>query len=222
MASYEQAKSLLYNSVSRRTLYSIKIHNIGRDGRTNPDKDLTSNEKEYLKLYANRITMPGISVKSMTALGQENMGIMRATPNEVRHGNNQLITQVIENSNFAAQDMMRKLFDQMATNANPRGYNRNIRMKYYDSYVRDITIDKLEFGDGPVKNPDGIAPGSKNDLDFGYKRVGRYTFEKCYVNSIGEFVLDSGAFDDYLSFPVVFAYESFHYDNTIRMNDGRE
>ena len=222
MASYEQAKSLLYNSVSRRTLYSIKIHNVGRDGVTDPDKDLTPTEKDYLKLYATRITMPGVSVKAMTALGQENMGIMRATPNEVRHGNNQLILQVIENSNFGVQDMMRKLFDQMAVNANPIGYDRNIRMRYYNSYVRNITIDKLEHSDGPLKKLQDVATGAKNDLDFGYKRVGRYTFEKCYLTNLGEFVLDAGGFDDYMSYPVTFAYESFHYNNKIVLNDGKD
>ena len=98
MASYEQAKSLLFNSVSRRTLYSIKIHNIGRDGKTDPSKDLTRDEKDYLKLYANQIMMPGISTKTMSALGQENMGIMRLTPNEVRHGTNQFSIRVIESS----------------------------------------------------------------------------------------------------------------------------
>jgi hypothetical protein len=219
MASYEQAKSILFNSVSRRTLYSISIQNRGRDGRTNPDKDLTRKEKEYLKLYANRITVPGISIKAMTALGQESMGIMRATPNEVRHGNNQLILQLIENTNFSAHDMMRKLFDQMAENANPRGQNRTIKMNYYNSYVRDIVVDKLEHPDGPTPLRGAV---DTNDIDFGYKRVARYTFEKCYVNSIGEFVLDSGAFDDYISFPVVFSYESFHYDDTINYNDGKD
>ena len=57
MASYEQAKSILSNSVSRRTLYSLKIHNRGKDGRTDPDRDLTREEKRYLKLFCNRITV---------------------------------------------------------------------------------------------------------------------------------------------------------------------
>ena len=41
MASYDQAKALLSSSVSRSTLYSIKIHDIGKDGNVDPDKNLT-------------------------------------------------------------------------------------------------------------------------------------------------------------------------------------
>ena len=221
MASYEQAKSLLIASVSRRTLYSISIQNRGK-GKPDPNKELTRPEKEYLKLFANRITIPGISIKAMTALGQENMGIMRSTPNEVRHGNNQLLMQVIEDSNYTAMDMMRKLFDQMAVNANPRGINRNIRMKYYNEYIRDIVVDKLEFMNKSVKQTASNRSASNNDLDFGYKRVGRYTFENCYLNNIGEYVLDSGAYDGFLEFPVVFSYESYHYNEKVVINNGRE
>lgn len=219
MASYEQAKSLLYNSVSRSTLYSIAIQNVGGGTYNSMSRDLTRTESDYIKLFANRITVPGISIKAMTALGQENMGIMRATPNEIRHGNNQLMVQMIENSSFGAQDIMRKLFDQMAINSNPIGYNRSIKMNYYNSYVRNIVVDKLEFPDGTKPLKGAI---DTNDIDFGYKRVARYTFEKCYVNNIGEFVLDSSAFDGYVTFPVVFAYESFHYNNKIVYNDGKD
>ena len=169
MASYEQAKSLLIGSVSRPTLYSISIQPRGKRESANPAKDLTRAESEYLKLYANRITVPGISVKAMTALGQENMGIMRATPNEVRHGTNQLMMQVIEDTNYQVMDMMRKLFDQMAVNANPQGSNRNIRMKYYNDYIRNIVIDKLEFMTSAVNVRDNNATAANTDLDFGYK-----------------------------------------------------
>ena len=219
MASYEQAKALLSSSVSRRTLYSIKIHDIGRDGNTDPDKNLTPTEKDYLKLFASNLNLPGISTKTMSALGQENMGIMRLTPNEIRHGTNQFSMQVIENSNFTGYDMMRKLFDQMATNSNPIGAIKNIRMKYYDTYVRNIVIDKLEFANKPASGESSIA---STDLDYGYKRVGRFTFEKCYVSNIGEITLDSSAFDDYLTFPITFTFESFHYNNAIKLNDGTD
>ena len=214
MASYEQAKSILYTSVSRRTLYSLKIHNRGRDGITNPEKDLTKEEERYIKLFCNRITVPGVSVKSISTMGQEHMGIFRASPTEVRHGTNQLIVEFIENAQFGVTDMMRKLFDQVASNSNPLGANRTIKMNYYNSYVRDIVVDKLEFPtDGKMLN----NASNYNELDFGYKRVGRYKFEKCFVNSIGEYALGSGDYDQFLSFPVVFSYESYHYDDTIKI-----
>ena len=219
MASYEQAKSILSNSVSRRTLYSLKIHNRGKDGRTDPSLNLTDEEKRYLKLFCNRITVPGISVRTMTSIGQEDMGIFRATPTEVRHGTNQLMVEMIENSNFSAHDMMRKLFNQVAQNSNPRGNDRTIKMNYYDSYVRNIVVDKLEFPDGPTPLKDAI---NTDQLDFGYKRVARYTFERCYVSNVGEFVLDSSAFNDYLSFPVTFSYESFHVNSEKKYNVDRK
>jgi len=218
MASYEQAKSLISSSVSRRTLYSISIHDIGKDGNSDPSKNLTATEKDYLKLYASNIMMPGISTKTMSALGQENMGIMRLTPNDIRHGTNQFSMEVLENSNFTGYDMMRKLFNQISSNSNPKGSNRNIRMKYYDSYVRDITIDKLEFAGSSVSE----SGAANSDLDFGYKRVGRYTFEKCYISNISEIQLDSSAIDEALTFSVTINYESYHYNNAIKVNDGKD
>lgn len=215
MASYEQAKSILSNSVSRRTLYSLKIHNHGKDGRIDPSRDLTPEEKRYLKLFCNRITVPGISVRAMTSIGQEDMGIFRATPTEVRHGSNQLMVEMIENANFNAHDMMRRLFNQVSQNSNPSRNDRTIKMNYYNSYIRDIVVDKLEFPDGPAPLQGGT---NTNQLDFGYKRVARYTFERCYVSNLGEYVLDSGSFNDYLSFPVTFSYESYHVDNKKEYN----
>ena len=73
-----------------------------------------------------------------------------------------------------------------------------------------------------MKQTEKNRAASNNDLDFGYKRVGRYTFENCYLTSIGEYVLDSGAFDSMLELPVVFAYESYHYDDRVEVNNGRE
>ena len=215
MASYEQAKSILFNSVSRRTLYSLKIQNRGKNGITNPDLDLTKEESRYLKLFCSRITVPGISVRSMTSIGQEDMGIFRATPTEVRHGTNQLMVEMIENANFGAHDMVRKLFNQVAQGSNPRGKDRTIKMNYYNNYIRDIIVDKLEFPDGPSPLNNAV---NQNELDFGYKRVARYKFERCYVSNIGEYVLDSSAFNDYLSFPVVFSYESFHVNSEKKYN----
>lgn len=218
MASYEQAKSILSSSVSRRTLYSLKIHNAGKDGRLELDP-LTREEERYLKLFCARITVPGISVKSMTSIGQEDMGIFRATPTEVRHGTNQLMVEMIEDSNFGAHDMMRKLFNQVSINSNPRGNDRTIKMNYYNSYIRDIVVDKLEFPDGPTPL---IGSTNQGELDFGYKRVAQYTFERCFVSNLGEFVLDSSAFDDYLTFPVTFSYESFHVNSEKTYNVDRK
>ena len=69
------------------------------------------------------LTCLDLTTKTMSALGQENMGIMRLTPNDIETWWKSIYyDNVIENSNFTGYDMMRKLFNQISSNANPHRY----------------------------------------------------------------------------------------------------
>ena len=78
-------------------------------------------------------------------------------------------------------------------------------------------MTKLEFPYGSRIFKGSRTPDS-GDLDHGYKIVSRYRFEKCYIQNIGEMIFDSNATDDYLDFPVTFAYESYYHNNTKTMD----
>lgn len=220
MASYEQAKTLLRQSVSRSTLYTLNI--IDNNPSTPAERRLTSFEKDYIRLFASKVTLPSISIDQVSSIGQEHMGIQRNTASGVSFGGNQLDIQVIESSEFIAYDMMRNLFNRAGTNLNPRGSNtsggqRAQRMRYYNDYVFDIKLTKLELPDGSkVFTKDLI---SKNfDVDHGYKIVSRYKFEKCHVRAIGAIPFDSNATNAYVEFPVSFSFESYYHNNTKTMD----
>ena len=209
MASYTQARSLLRNSVSRKTLYSLNIFD---NGSTDADKKITPEERNYIKMFASRVTLPHLGLDQVTSIGQEHMGIQRNTAAGVKFGSNELNIQVIESADFTAYKMMRKIFNNSGVNLNPTGI-RTQRMKYYDNYVFNMELSKLELPSGSARFKNRTID-TNSDLDFGYQIVSRYKFEKCYISRIGELLLDSAATDSYLDFPVSFAFESYHHDGT--------
>ena len=216
MASYEQAKALLQGSVSRQTLYTLNIYD---NPSTPAEKKITREEKDYIRMFATKVRMPGVATDQVTSIGQEYMGIQRNTAAGIKFGDNQLIINVIENSQFSAYDMMRRIFSNMGVNTNPLGKNggRAQRMRYYNDYVFDIKLTKLEFPYGSRIFQNARFPDD-NDVDHGYKIVSRYRFEKCYIQNIGEILLDSNATDGYVEFEVRFAYESYYHNNTKTMD----
>ena len=217
MASYEQAKALLKSSVSRRTLYSLNIQDNNRSTRA--EDRISKEDKNYLRLFSTRVSIPGIAVDQVTSIGQEHMGIQRNTAAGVGFGGNQLNINILENSDFTAYDSIRNLFNRSGINLNPLGKNggRTQRMRYYDDYIFDIKVTKLELPNGDRIFLNKELP-NRSDLDHGYKIVARYKFEKCYVQNIGELMFDSAATDSYLEFPVTFAFESYYHNKTKTMD----
>ncbi len=212
MASYTQARSLLKSSVSRKTLYSVNIFD---NGSTPADKKITPEERNYIKLFATKVNIPDLGIDEVTSIGQEHMGIQRNTASGLRFGQNRLNISVLENSDFTAYKMIRRIFNTSGNNLNPTGV-RAQRMRYYDDYVFNIEISKLELPVGSKAFTKSRLE-SDSDLDYGYQIVSRYRFEKCFVQNIGELLLDSNATDAYLDFPVSFAFESYYHDGTQTM-----
>ena len=107
-----------------------------------------------------------------------------------------------------------RVFNETGVNSNPNAStgNRSQRMNYYNDYVFNMSLTKLELPNGPKSLPE--ITNEAIMIDYGYKRVAQYNFQKCYVSNIGNMVFDSAAIDDILSFPIEFTYESYHHDNT--------
>lgn len=206
MASYEKAKSLLTRGISRPTLYSVNI------------PKLTSSENEYLQLFCKSVSIPGISHDVITVLGQENLGIQRQQPVAVKFGEGVVEMEVIENSNFDMYKAFRRLYDQTADGSNPGsgsslssliGSSRTQRMKYYDTYVFDMNISKLEFPDSRSFNLNILDDPMNNN----YRRVQTFNFVNAYVTSISEISLASDAFNSFLTFKVALNFETYNYSN---------
>ena len=205
MASYEKAKSLLTRGISRPTLYSVNIPR------------LTSEENEYLQLFCKSVSIPGISHDVVTVLGQENLGVQRDQPVAVKFGQDgKMDLEVIENSNFDMYKAFRKLFDQTAEGSNPWSgsvlgslsgisSSRTQRMKYYDNYVFDMNVSKLEFPDSRNYDLNILDDPMNNN----YRRVQTFNFVNTYVTSISELSLASDAFNSFLTFKVRLNFETY-------------
>ena len=197
MASYEKAKSLLTRGISRPTLYSINI------------PKLTSSENEYLQLFCKSVSIPGISHDTITVLGQENLGVQRDQPVAVKFDED-LQLEVIENSNFDMFKAFRRLYDQTAEGSNPGAgssllSSRTQRMKYYDSYVFDMNLYKLEFPDSRSFNLNILDDPMNNN----YRRVQTFNFVNTYVTSISPMSLASDSYNSFLTFKVSLNYETY-------------
>ena len=222
MASYEQAKSLLKNSVARPTLYSLEMNgkNILGVSETGviPTQGLTNIESEYIKLFCDSLEFPGLDYEQTVSIGQEAMGIQRSIPSGMLFGaGNRLRFSVIENSNFGVYDSLRKIFNSAcADGANPIGNQRSQRMNYYNDYKFNVVMKKLEFPNGQRS----ISSGDRLTIDYGYKVVATYLFENCYISSIGPVTYNTNERNTYMSFTSSIKFENYHHDNRKYMYDG--
>ena len=211
MASYEQAKSIINNSVSRPTLYSMELTGKNLNGGA---KGLSEFETEYFKLFCNNVEFPGLDHEQITTIGQEDMGIQRSTPAGILFGaGNRFRFSAVESSDFTVYNALRKLFESVAaTGGNPGNGFRAQRMNYYNDYKFNTTLRKLEF---PNKEAD--IPGSTNALDHGYKVVGTFTFENCFISQIGPMTLDSATLNTFTTFSATLRFENYFYDDRPHM-----
>ena len=219
--SYEQAKALLNKGVSRPTLYSLLLPNrfgTGVNTRVN-DTGIRSETNDYLQLFCNAVSVPEVSVSTTNANAHEHMGITREQPVNVIYGK-PLQINVIENSEFSNDMDIRKWLDLTTENANQgtngRIINRSQRMRFYNTYVGNIQLTKLEF-------PDTSARGSSDGEAFyikEYKEVFKVHFINAYPINISEIRLGSDLYDTKTEYRVDFTYESYHLDYSVRTDKG--
>ena len=197
--SYESAKALLSKSVSRPTLYRITLpESIGINlGPSNLSTGTGVPRKvsEYLSFFANKITLPETRLDTVIALGQEYMGIAREQPANMVYGKPMTMT-VIENSDFTTFQALRDWMKR-TTVGSQQSVVSTQRMNYYDSFVGNIVVTKLE-------QPDS-QEGDNND----YKEPLRWTFNNAYPVVVGDIALASDAYDTPTTFDVSFTYESY-------------
>ena len=218
MASYEQAKAFINNSVSRPTLYSMEITGKNIVG-TSPTGGLNDFETEYFKLFCNNIELPGLDYEQITTIGQEAMGIQRSTPAGILFGaGNRMRFSAIESSDFTVYNSLRKLFEAAAAEGgNPYGNFRAQRMNYYNDYKFNVSVKKLEF---PSREED--IPTFRGSVDEGYKVVGNFVFENCFISQIQPVTFDSTVQNTYLTFAATLRFENYFYENRQYMYGGED
>lgn len=198
--SYRQAIALMSESVSRPTLYSVRlpfnpITGGGVDDFTNA----------YMQFYCKSTSLPEARIEATTILGHENMGVSREHPTSVIFGK-PLTLEIIENSEFSVYKQFRNWFENVAQNSNPRRPgNRTQRMRYYKTYVSDMYMSKLELPENIKKV--GFFDGDV--VNAGYKEVLRFSFVNVFPIRMSEVVLDSSATDTYSTFTVELSYETY-------------
>lgn len=195
--SYEKAISLMRKSVSRPTLFSLDI------------PPLNSSINDYLKLFCVNASVPEVNYETAVVLGQSAMGVYREQPSSVKFGRPLTIT-LIENSDFTVYKNFRTLYDRIADGSNPSSFGtQNQRMKYYDSYVFDLTLTKLEYPDS------GRSGLTGSIVDSPYREVEKFVFRNAYVTRIQNINLNTEAQNSYTSFSVDFNFETYSTSNSV-------
>jgi len=192
--SYEQARALLENSVSRPTLYSVRV----------PRVDTSTND--YINFFCSATSIPEVRVDTIVASGHENMNVVREQPTAVMYGKPFTMT-IIENSEFTVYKDLRRWLDQTAQGAAQRNGQRSQRMQYYDTFTSDMELLKLEYPAGFG----GIIGSSESNANL--KEVLKVTFIKAFPVNIGPISLASDAIDSYTTFNVSFTYETYTIDD---------
>ena len=196
--SYEAARALLNRSVSRPTLYSVRLSN-----------RVSRQTNDYINFFCSETTIPEVRHTSVLANGHEYMGVVREQPTNVVFGKPFGMT-IIENSEFQTYKDLRAWFNTTAQGANQsNGFNRTQRMNYQSTYTSDIEIIKLEQPD----NLGGVL-GSQ-DPNANYKEVLKVTLLNAFPTNIGSVSLSSSSYDTATTFQASFSYESY----TIREMD---
>ena len=201
--SYRQAIALMSQSVSRPTLYSVRLpFNPATFGGVD---DFTN---AYLQFYCKSTALPEARVSSQLIMGQENMGVPREHPNGIIFGK-PLTLEIIENSQFSVYKQFRFWFDQIAQNSNPKPNSglgtRTQRMRYYKTFVSDMYMSKLEL----PANIRNVGTFDGDVVNSGYQEVIRFSFVNVFPIKLGQVSLDSSANDTYSTFTVDLTYETY-------------
>jgi len=195
--SYQSAKALLDKGVSRPTLFTLRL----------PSERVSSKTNDHLDIFCTVATIPEVRLDTVVVPGHENMGIVREQPTSVMFGKPFSIT-VIERTDYSTYSDIRKWLDLTAVNANQNSrLGRSQRMNYYNTFVSDMDLLKLEY------SKDG------NSDKTGYEQVMRVNFINAYPINIGQISLNTETQNTYTTYNVDFTYES--YSVTTESLDGR-
>lgn len=205
--SYETARALLNKSVSRPTLYSVRLSN-----------RVSRQTNDYINFFCSETAIPEVRHTSILANGQEFMGVVREQPTNVVFGKPFGMT-IIENSEFQTYKDLRTWFNSTAQNANQsNGFNRTQRMNYSSTYVSDIEIIKLEQPGNLIGALGAFDPNAN------YKQVLKVTLLNAYPTNLSSISLSSSSYDTATTFQASFSYESYtiqELDNNIGQLVGR-
>lgn len=159
--------------------------------------------QKYLELYVSQTAIPTISLQTAKSLGQEYMGITREQPIAVLYAKPLSLT-VIGDSDYDAYKELRKWINKTTFNINQDDFTRRShRLNYYNNYVEDITLIKLEQPDSP--DDDEVN-------EDGYKEVLKVKFIHAYPVNLGQIELNSEGVDQAVRFTIDFTYESYSLD----------
>ena len=195
--TFERAKVLLNKGLSRPTLFMVDIPAI------------SSASNDYLKFFCKSTRLPELSQETVGASGQGRTGIMRQQPTMITFGKPFSMT-VIERSDYLVYKNMRRWFEKTCPPYNTRN-DESQRMAYYDSFVLDMRLIKLEL---PYEGWD--ARGLQNKMDSGqvnadgYRQVLDITFKNAYPTTIGDINFDTQNRNSMTTFDISFNYESYH------------
>lgn len=177
--------------VSRPTLFSVQLPN-----------RISRQTNDYVNFYCRATAIPEVRSNTVAVAGHEHMGIVREQPTAVMFGKPFTI-EVIESSDFRVYKELRGWFNQTAQNSNAGGGNRSQRMSYYNDFVEDMELIKLELSGNQLLSLG--FPESNAD----YKEALRVKFINAFPINIGEVKLSSDAQNQFTTFSVQFAYESY-------------
>lgn len=179
---------------SRPTLFSVRL----------PSAVVSSNTNEYLDFYCTTTAIPEIRHNSVKVAGHEYMGIVRDQPTAIIYAKPFTIS-VIADPEFRVYRDMRNWFDQTAVNANQTLSvgGRTQRMRYYDTYTRDMELIKLEF---PGQGTEDLSSDREDKL----QEVMKVNFINAYPVAIGQVQLNTEQADTVTRFQVQFSYESYN------------
>jgi len=200
--SYEKAKSLMEMGISKPTLFEVRL----------PNRKVDSKTADYLKFFCNYTFIPEVRLNTVSVSGHEYTGIVRDQPVAMVFGKPFVMT-VIENSEFSVYKDIRKWFEETTINANQlNGFGRSQRMNYYNTYVEDMQLVKLE----QKKRKD-----MNGEKDEEYREVLEVNFINAYPVGIGRVSLGSDTTDSTLQFEIEFNYESYTINDNPEGNNSR-
>ena len=206
--SYTKAMGLLNRGPSRPTLFKVRL----------PGDKISAFSNDFLDFFCTAASVPEVRANTIAVAGHDYMGIVREQATAVMFGKPFTI-EVISDANQIVYKELRNWFDLIAQNAN-QGLrtNRVQRMNYYDTYVSDIELVKMEQGlvttngsslaNIAVTNASSILEGV-----FGsgsYRETMRVNFINAYPISLGPIVLDTTTSNTYTKFQCQFTYESYN------------
>ena len=195
--TFERAKVLLNKGLSRPTLFMVDIPVI------------SSSSNEYLKFFCKSTRLPEVSQETVAASGQGRTGVTRQQPTMITFGKPFAMT-VIERSDYIVYKNMREWFEKACPPYNTLG-NDSQRMEYYDNFVYDMRLIKLELPYSAWDSDQlqrGMDSGQVNSQ--GYREVLDVTFKNAYPTTIGDINFDTENRNSMTTFDISFNYESYH------------